>query len=210
MNRRTLAAAIIFAVVTVLTGSAHATTLTITEGTVSAQATDFDISYNFGGDGFSVQGVDLGRGFPANVYTTGVIDVLFSGNTTITVNGLTCLGFISGNPPACHTGVAPSFLGSMTLTNPPIPGPPPVSDIPVIDYAPFTATGHLVQGDGPDLVGQGILEVTYCAGRGCPTLAVPNVRYTFSVPEPPPLVLSLLAFGLLSVLPTVRVLRRAP
>ena len=79
------------------------------------------------------------------------------------------------------------------------------SNVDWVVTTPFTAAGHLNVGDGFDFVGQGLLTGT--VNRVVDVDNSPVLRYTFSVPEPPTLLLVVASFGTLVVLFSARVLR---
>jgi hypothetical protein len=158
----------------------------ITTGTVSSLfILTPDTFYNFAGDGFSASGVLVSFGID-EVFTTGIVHLGMGGsNSTATIGDLTCDGRFPASAPAdCHYPQDPlgnfhADNGSLDLHSTPLPFPPP-SVISATFIEPFTATGSLVIGDGLDLTGQGILEVTWCPT--CSTFL--NVHYTFTVDEP--------------------------
>jgi hypothetical protein len=192
--RKTIAV-VVLVVVTVLTGAAHATSLTVTEGSVTDYTTD--LFARFSGDGFSVL-MSAPFGFGA---FGGIITIGFgadSGFFRIVVGGLSCVG-------------PPGNCGFVTLTSPHLATPPPdwPHNVNFIVAAPFTATGHLNVGDGFDLVGQGMLEGILCFDFSQSPCNEPGFesgkvsRYTFSataVPEPSTLLLVVAALGALGAL----------
>jgi len=103
--------------------------------------------------------------------------------------------------------------GTITLTSPVLPSPPPdwPPNLDFIATGPFTAT---VVGDGFDLAGQGVVVAGFCRSSTefpCNTgVTFPPIVYTFSVSEPPTLLLVVASFGALGVLFSARFLRRPP
>jgi hypothetical protein len=184
-----IAAALVLALVVVLTGSAHAVTLPITEGEIISGFFAFgDVFYGFGGNGFRVDGV-IHNWWDGDV-SSGVlfIPLISAPFVSVTVGGL-----------KCDTLLDPNFsadCGSIELTN---------NKLLALDFnetldtdrVPFRATGHLTLGDGFDIVGRGILEATWCReSPDCPSFEGLTIQYTFSarpaaVAEPPSLLLLL-------------------
>jgi hypothetical protein len=206
-----IVATLVFAAVTVLTGSAHAAPLEITNGAMTSFGSGGNsIIFSFGGVGFAAEGgvsgpfigfSDLSSGM--NVFAT---DAPFTdGFFSVTVGALTCSGFDGPPPAGGECGV------EIQLTNTPIP-PLDFSAPSDAHSAPFTASGVLhVGGETFDVVGRGIAEATWChpAQEICIPLFL-TVRYGFSVvsvDEPPTLLLVVASFGLLGALFGARVLR---
>jgi hypothetical protein len=79
-----LAVAIVFAMVTVLTGSAHATLAPITQGSIDVVGAIEDTVGNFRGNAFEAAGVLQGE-VPLEVYATGVTEVSLGGSPESTV-----------------------------------------------------------------------------------------------------------------------------
>jgi len=187
-----------------VTGTAHATTLTITDGNVLFY--QVDTSANFSGDGFSV----------SMFSGTGSSDIFspFTGPASITIGLPICCGAAHvdvGGVECFSTSVPDPPCGTMTLMTseglPPRPADWPVTED-FVSTVPFTAMGHLDVGGGFDIVGHGILEGTVC-GRNttCDTFTTPILRYAFSVPEASTLLLLVTSLGVLVVLQRQRAAR---
>jgi hypothetical protein len=202
-----IVAAIVFAAVTVLTGSAHATPSTITFGEILGFGSALDTVYDFGGAdsegvGFGARGITLGV-VPLEVYGSGVNSIPLEGTNELSVGEVTCFGTTGPGGPD------PQCFGFIQLTNTPITPAPDFNDPMAftVGSAPFTATGHLNVGDRVDFVGQGVVESTFCGGPpNCPRFEW-VVRYTFTVDEAPTLFLTLASLGALGALFSVRLLR---
>jgi hypothetical protein len=196
-----IAAALVLALVVVLTGAAHAVPLRITQGEIVSIEVATDTFLSFAGDGFAADAVCLG----CNTVTAGDLSsgrALVSGTATLTgvrVGALTCDALMDD----CG-----AFL---QLTNTPIPTPDDPITERTVRLAPFTAIGQLfVSGETFDVVGRGIVGATWCPQGGCgPGGNFPflNVGYTFSVDEPPTLLLVVASFGVLGALVSARFLR---
>ena len=192
----------VLAMMTLLTATAHATTLTVTEGDLTLFGTDKFAG--FSGDGFSVHmispfGVNTGQAFGVGIAS---ITVGFpggdSGSLTVQVGASSCTFPFSLD------------CGTITVTSPRLESRPadwPIN-VPFIATAPFFATGHLNVGDGFDFVGQGVLTGVICF-IDCPpgffALGGPGLEYTFGVPEPPSLLL--LAGAVLAIAGMIPIVR---
>jgi hypothetical protein len=193
---RKIAAVLVFALVTVLTGSAYATTLTVEEGRITLWG--MDRGFNFSGDGFSVflvspsgANISLVMGVEGSASITTFFDV--PGSAFVSVGQSACTQFSFPDPKQMN-------CGAITLTSPGLPIPPLGG---VTESVAFTATGHFNVGDGYDFVGQGTVNATFDPNFGFG----PALQYTFSVAEPPTLLLVVASFGALGVLFSARVLR---
>jgi hypothetical protein len=194
-----IAAAIVFTLLTVLSGAAHAIPRTITEGFVFSFGFAADTFFDFKGDGFQVSGfTGLAFGFP-DVYTSGVIAFGWV-NAFVTVGAVTC------SPDDLGTPEGVGCPGDIQLMNTPIPPPDFDTTAFHVGSAPFTAFGRLIVGDGVAFVGRGIVEATWCPNCE-PTPAIPNIRWTFSVDEPPTLLLFGTSLGVVGALFSARLLR---
>jgi hypothetical protein len=190
---------LVFAVVVFVTGFAQAAPLTVTEGGLSLFL--FDRDGSFSGDGFSVQfsagdGVDTLQAFGTGIVSIAVGFI----NSVVEVEGSSCSGDPLGDP-----------CGFITLTSPRLPPRPgdffPPDDETYTAKTLFTATGQLFVGGGFDFAGQGTLTGIVCGlnSTGCPDS--PILRYTFTVSEPPTLLLVVASFGTLGALFSARFLR---
>jgi hypothetical protein len=191
---RKFAWVLVFAVVMVLTGAAHAhaVPLTVTRGSVlSIDGFINDSFFDFGGDGFSASGSAPGISSDGGSY-----GIAFTNPFEVIVGDLVCV------PPR-------QDCGSMTLTHPRL-GPPP-DDVPFFESsARFTATGFISVDDKSfDFVGHGGVTATWCVGNTLCDNGSPIMSYEFtvSVPEPPTLLLVVASFGMLGALFGARVLR---
>jgi len=146
---------------------------------------DFDIGYDFAGDGFSAQGTDLGNQSIGGVFHDGLVPVSFSGPfyvQSVTVGNSFC-------PPAA-AGITSTFCGNILLHNAPfsVSIPPPDQATSIVVTEPFTASGHLNPGGGLDIAGQGFLTFTYTS-PGCPGFPCSGLResflYTFTTVDEP-------------------------
>jgi hypothetical protein len=195
---RQIAAVIALVGIVVLTGVAHATTLTVSQGSVDIGGTDTFAT--FSGDGFSVS---LTYPYAVSGKFGGSITVPLAvglgGGITIQVDGTSCTQ--SSTPPCA---------GSMTLESPLLPKPPPdwPNNVNFITTAPFTATGFFNVGGGEfDFVGQGTLTGFVCFNFRqfpCSFGALPgptNSLYAFSIPEPSALLLLVTSLGVLGARP---------
>jgi hypothetical protein len=204
---RTIAASLVFSVLMVLTGAAHAVPLRITGGEMTnLLIADGDTFYSFGGNGFAADGVVFSGGL-FNDLSGGQNSFSFDASccgavTLLRVGALECSSLDFPPPSGGECG------GSMELTNTPTP---PLDTSAAFDThsAPFTTIGQLhVGGETFDVVGRGIAEATWCRDCGFfPGQSNQTVRYTFSVDEPPTLLLVVAAFGMLGALFSVRFLR---
>jgi hypothetical protein len=196
--------ALLLAAVTAVTGTAHATRLTITDGNVLFY--QVDTSANFSGDGFSV----------SMFSGTGSDDIFspFTGPASITIGLPICCGGAHvdvGGVECFSTSVHDPPCGTMTLMTseglPPRPADWPVTED-FVSTVPFTAMGHLDVGGGFDIVGHGILAGTVC-GRNttCDAFTTPILRHGFSVPEASTLLLLVTSLGVLVVLQCQRAAR---
>jgi hypothetical protein len=196
---RKTGAALVFTMVMLLTGAAHATTLVATQGFLVTMG--LDSAAIFSGDGFSVF-MSHPYGFPNGNFTTTMNVVPLDDQATVQVGGLVCDAITVG-----------STCGSITVTNAPLTPRP--ADWPAgVNYSAwteFSAIGHLNVGEGFDVVGQGLLVGTDCfdfSQPPCVSLSgSPVLLYTFSVAEPPTLLLIVAAFGVLGTLFSARFLR---
>jgi hypothetical protein len=192
---RKIAAVLLIAMVTVLTGkAAHAVPLPITGGFIDVRFSG-DSFARFGGDGFSVE---IGATIP------------FVGPGTLNLGGELFFGFVQvvvGNETCSFPTLEPSFTcGFITLNHPPLPTGSQTSF-----SAPFTASGHLNVGGGFDFVGQGIVVSDFrCPGVFPEFCTV--IGYGFSVPVTEPPSLLLLVAGALAIagLTIVRNSRNSP
>jgi hypothetical protein len=213
--------AIVFAAVTVLTGSAHAALIgdLIGEGLTSLDVADGDVFYNLGGNGFAAEGVVFSHGF--NELSAGMNSFGFDASGSgavflLRVGALTCSSVDEPQPSGGECG------GGLQLTNTPTP---PLDKSAAFDThsAPFTAIGQVhVGGETFDVVGRGIATETWCLQEppglppfhcvidGQPFPLFQTVHYGFSVlsvDEPPTLLLVVASFGMLGALFGARVLR---
>jgi hypothetical protein len=202
------AAAILFATAILVSDAAHAAPLTATDGFISLFPSDRFA--DFSGEGFSVHMISPFGEPPFPVFGAGIVsiatgfDAFGGGSIDVQVDGASC------------TAPVPSLgCGMMTLTSPRLQLPP--ADWPpgvnFVATAPFTAAGFLNVGGGFDFVGQGFVEgVPFCFNDQAPCGAFgfsegSVLHYTFSVSEPPTLVLVVAALGVFGVLFGVRFLR---
>jgi hypothetical protein len=185
------------ALVTLLPHSANATTLTITGGTiVTSLAAPLGGGEEqlalFGGDDFSVEwhgepgsSGDLTPAFGVEPFVHSIDPFLTSpfSRTDVRVGIQHCYGSLFPRV-SC---------GDITLTSPgfAMPADWPI-DTPFVATVPFTATGQLlVGGNQYDMVGQGTVTGTRCLTPCGPLEMRARLAYTFSVGEPPSLVLML-------------------
>lgn len=207
---RKITTVLVFAMVMILTGVAHAGTLTITDGDLVL--VPLDTVAMFSGDGFSAvlsaaQGGGLFRAIGTGTDPISVSTAGLGGFVTVGATNYFCQ---SDPPPGFSTcGV---FI---TATHLPLP-PPPNNDwfntpSGYSVFTPFSATGQFRVGVGfgvpgdviENFVGQGIVEGLWCNPGGpnrppencrAPLSQFPALIYTFSVAEPPTLLL--VAFGM--------------
>jgi len=185
---RTVAVAIVFVLATFLSDPAQATTLTITEGTVTLVW--MDTFANFSGDGATVVMNSATSFTPSGAFGTGTMstDVRFGivpGFYDVHVGNAACVSSFPGF----------ADCGHLTLTSVGLALPPnwPLTEN-FVATVPFTAAGHLNVADGFDLVGDGVLtgiacfdySDSRCAGTFGGTFVL---KYTFAVAEPPTLAL---------------------
>ena len=175
--------------------NASQATLIIRGGSIVSALDPVDTIYSFGGDGFSVAGVNQNTiAGPLNVSVAGV------GGVSIGAEG----------PPLCPPFCAPHNVvvdgvgtcdgdgagktcGFISMFNPPFVLPPDF-DFRHFDLsAPFTATGHLDVGDGFDIIGAGFLRIEMCFICG----PVPFRQWTYTFVAPEPSTWLLLASGLM-------------
>jgi hypothetical protein len=184
-------------------GTAGTEALTITDGSTEALTItggSFIFSPTLGtggasGDNFSISFLDQ-AGFRGG-------QVVFANRNSC------CLGQIIVGADTCRFGFSPSEeCGFLTLTSSIPPNPVPGEPF-TIDPIPFTAAGHLNVGPGFDVFGQGSVTGRYCSvPTDCLGFAFPPDRltYSFSVPEPPSLLL--LAGALLAIAGMIPIVRR--
>jgi hypothetical protein len=220
---RTIAAVIVFAMVTVLNGAAYAALFTITEGSMIFGG--FDTIGDFSGksDVFlsvsvsmsSATGIDTTEAFGVGIFSTGhpLGDEMGGATVTIEIGGT-----FGGSTTSCINTGSPIPCGTISFTSPKLETRP--ADWPsTVDFsatAPFTATGHFNLSDASlpfDFVGQGTLTGTVCSGN-IPAVSPcnfgfgrPVLQYTFAVDEPPTLLLAVAALCVLGALFSIRVLR---
>lgn len=213
---RKIVAVLVFAMVTVLNGAAHAALFTITEGSMTFGP--LDTLGDFSGDNvfmsFSVA-MSSGTGLDTSeAFGVGIFSIMGRplgdemGGATVTV----LIGQMGET--SCININSPIPCGTISFTSPKLETRP--ADWPsTVDFsatAPFTATGHFNLGDGNafDFGGQGTLTGTVCSGNSpgslC-NLGSPVLQYTFSVPEPPTLLLVVASFGMLGALFSARFVR---
>jgi hypothetical protein len=173
-----IAAAILFAMVTVLTGSAHATTLTVTGGGIGVVCCDFEPGGVLTGDGFSLfgfSGQPCCAGGPESETFGFHVATLTLGDTTFTT-------------PCCDNN---SVFAIVRASAPP---EPPCGEFGICEpwSAAFTMTGQVgsFSGGGVDLVGQGVVSHSLIVDPDNPPFGTYVLTYTFHpVPEPPALLL---------------------
>jgi hypothetical protein len=210
-------------------GTTHATPLVIDHGDVRSIGIAIDTFWDFGGTGFSVQGVQQGHFIigtdPGTAFGISLGSEQGAGLGVVTVSGVgTC------PPYPADSDVSISTCGVLDLEFPQILIPPdllipqrPSPDIDPVFSAtvPFTATGHFNLNGGTqvvDVVGQGFLTFTHCAigsgefdgePGGCPgtnaVFGLPTASFVFVAPEPSTLLLA--GFGL-AITATVSLIRR--
>ena len=196
--------ALVIALVTLLPDSANATTLTITSGSAvlnSEVGPGVEGSViSFGRNDFSVYqtqepaSFEFSRAFGVEPFLLSIpfYTGLFRGTADVRVGTEHCYGsdFVS--------------CGDITLTSPgfAMPANWPINT-PFVAAVPFTATGQLlVGGNQYDIVGQGTVTGTRCLTPCGALLLLSRLEYTFSVGEPPSLVLMLvstIAIGIASL-----------
>jgi hypothetical protein len=175
-----IAAAILFAMVTVLTGSAHATTLTVTGGGIGVVCCDFEPGGVLTGDGFSLfgfSGQPCCAGGPESETFGFHVATLTLGDTTFTT-------------PCCDNN---SVFAIVRASAPP---EPPCGEFGICEpwSAAFTMTGHVGGFSGVDLVGQGVVTHELLRVPEIePPFGIYYLHYDFAparVPEPPTLLLA--------------------
>jgi hypothetical protein len=196
--------ALFIALVTLLPDSANATTLTITSGSAVLNQ-----EFGPGGEGSVIS--FLGNDFsvyqgqePNSFILTPAFGVqpfvefipfytgLFRGVADVRVGTQHCYG---NDFESC---------GDITFTSPGFAMPADwPSNTPFVATVPFTATGQLlVGGNQYDIAGQGTVTGTSCLTPCGPLLLRARLEYSFSVGEPPSLVLMLvstIAIGIASL-----------
>jgi hypothetical protein len=197
-----IAAVLVFAAVTVLTGSAHATTLTVTGGGISvSQGTEFEPDVDLTGDGFSLHGYGHlpccafgpeSETFPFTVATLTLGDITFAARNP---------GDPGDNNSLLAIVRAPDALPE-----------PPCGEFGICEpwSAAFTMTGQIgsLSGGGVDLVGQGVVSHSLIVDPENPPFGTYLLTYTFHpVPEPATLLLVVTALCALGALIGARFLR---
>jgi len=181
--------------------------LTIQSGAIVSAGDPVDTSYTFGGEGFSVDGINRATIVGQTIFSGG-----FSG-LTIGLDGPRILppplsaphNVVVDGVGTCDGVPLSTNCGFIQLANPPAQL---TAEFDFRHYdlsVPFTATGHLDVGDGFDIIGAGFLRAEFCA-TCFPNSVFQRWTYTFVVPEP--FTWLLLASGLM-VLITCTVARRS-
>jgi hypothetical protein len=175
-----IAAAILFAMVTVLTGSAHATTLTVTGGSIGLTEQDFEPGVDLTGEGWSLFG-----------WSTRSCCAFGPGSETFEFHVQTLtLGDTTFTTPCCEHN---SDIAIVRASAPP---EPPCGEFGICEpwSAAFTMTGHVGGFSGVDLVGQGVVTHELLRVPEIePPFGIYYLHYDFAparVPEPPTLLLA--------------------